>query len=670
MPENTETPAKGGKEELLSLLKSRLSVAKAWAKKPHNSVKEFIREYEIEDLDDTDELRDKIKIGYIFRHTESDIPGIFDNQPELVISGRRSTADDIVGPVKSAYNYLWDIQDLEEKIENATVWFEVGGMGYIKSPWVTKTVKVEEEEPQQVMLEDGTMGENISKVVREVPTYDAPRAYVVNYFKLYFSPETKFAPQLSAENCPYLFEEVITTKEEIKATYGKDVDTNERLKLEDMDDWEGETDRNTQILADDLSRVTKYEYYGTLPKENAPDKELWSYDKEYHVVLTSSQLIKVEECEYPYYPYFILGNYGMSHKFWKFGDAKHLRPLQNELEKYRSQILEHTRKVANPKLLKPGASAINDAELRDPTPGSIVNYTGDAPSFLQPPQLGVEVGIGIKEVRQDLEKTSGSFDLSSGSSQSTVRTPRGISVFSEAADKNLRRKRKKVSRFIRQLLIFQLIQLGTYWKPEDEHTLSILGDSSQGQPNQIMPVTENILNIFRSVDNMYNLDIDTESVSLNKTQIRQDLLTLFDLAKENPDVFNREEIGKMILSRGFDVKQPDNFLTTPEQKKALAESSTPPIKKTVSVTADANTPAGAMLLELEGALPPGTAENVITETQQLVNSVKNAPNPEELSEIPQYGPGSVDLPPDQAMGGLPPSLTPGEDPLPPLNEEV
>ncbi len=601
----------------LSLLKSRLALAKAFCKKPHKAWKNWISEYEIDDIDDTEEIRDKVRIGYVFRRVESDLPAIFDDQPELFFKGKKGSTRVLEPLFEGTYDWLWDVQNLEEKIEDAATYFLLLGMGFIDSPWVTKTKKVT----------DPTTGQEY-----DVPIIDRPDARVPNPFKLYFSPETIFNVILDYEHCPYYFEERSMTKEWIKAEFGKDITPSEKLKTDDTE-VDQEIDQVKESQKDDIQRSTVYKYVGCLPENLAKgiEGEPWHYDKEYQIYFTNSEELKVEELPYDTKPLRCVGNYGLANKFFKFGDAKHLMPLIQEYEQYRSQILKYTRKLANPKPLIPTEADIDEDAFNDPRPGRSVKYAnGTAPSYLAPSGLGQEVIAGANLSKTDMEQQSGSFNLENGSNQSTVKTPRGIQVFSEAADKNVRRKRKKIARFIRQLILFQFKQLAQNWKPEDNHTIDVINpDHPDGAEST--PVTAEVLQVLGDDDILSKLEVEVESLSINRVQMKQDALDLFDLAVQHPEVFNLQEMAKDLLQNGFNKKDADRYLTTEEQRKAMSQVQPEPPKVNVSIKADATTAPGAALLENEGLMQPGQGQEAAqvaqaqTMQQNQITSALNTP---------------------------------------------
>lgn len=569
-PINNET----GSSDRLALLKSRLKIAKLFCKKPHDAWKKWISEYEIEDVEDTDEIRDKVRIGYIFRKTEQEMPSVFDDQPELFIKGRNNLYKALEPGFNALYDHLWDIQNLEEKIEDVGLYFILLGMGFIDSPWTTKTKKVKDlQDVEQPVVDElgqpiiDEMGQPAMQMVKqeveyEVPIIDNPDAKVRNPFKVYFSPETEFNTVLDYDHCPYLFYEETTTKEAIKAEYGKDVEASEKLHVGDTE-IDTEIENEIKEQKDDFKRVTKYHYYGVLPEGMVKDieaSEPWRYDKDYHVIFTNNEELKVEESPYEVKPCFVIGNYGLANKFFKFGDAKHLMPLVKELEQYRSQILKHTRKMANPKPLIEINSEVDENAFSDPRVGKAVKYANIPPQYLSPAQLGSEVSVGIEMARTDLEKTSPSFDLAGGGGQSQVKSPRGIQVYSEASDRGVRRKRKKIARLIRHLIIFQFSQVGQNWDPM---SLSKIGLEENADPNALLEALQDpsVLN---------RIDVEIESLSVNRVQMRQDALDLFDLASKFPNVFNLVEIARDVLQNGFNKRDADRYMISMDQMNQQA----------------------------------------------------------------------------------------------------
>lgn len=625
-------------EDLLGLLKSRLKVAKAFCKKPHEAWHKYIDEYDIKDSEDVNEIRDKIRIPTIFRQVESDLPSIFDDQPDIFLKGRGKYRQ-FNSIFANTYDWLWDSQNLEVSIEDAATYFDLLGMGFMESPWLTKTKTVNEvvSDPQTGQMIPDAKGQPQIKSY-DVPIKDQPDAQVGDPFKYYFSPETIFSTVLTYDKCPYYFKEQSMTQDQIKARFNVDIEPSGELNTTDAD-------LNTEISnlkanegKDDMKRETVYEYYGCLPEKLAPkSKEPWSYDKDYHIYFTMKEKLQAEECQYPTKPLLVLGNYGLANKFWKTGDAKYLIPLNQEQQQYRRQILKHARRLANPKAMLPNDADVDEAAFDDPNVGRSVKYspsaTGAKPEYMQAPALGREVFEGLQTVKADIEQTKGQFSLAEGSNQSQVKTPRGIQVFSEAADKNVRRKKKKVARFIKQLMIFQFKECSQNWNAQDPKVSDIL---SGGIEDMVLAVPE-ALQLLGDENILSKVDIEVESLSTNKVQMKQDALDLFDLASKFPFVFNLDEMAKDVLQNGFGKKDADRYLATDQQKQQFQELQK--INRSqirAAIQLDGADPIGAQILENEGFLQPGQSQPLAQASQQ-VKQVKDVGASVPYKDLPMEG---------------------------------
>jgi hypothetical protein len=657
-------------EDRLSILKSRLSVAKAFCKKPHEAWKAAIAEYELTDTSDTQEVRDKVRVGMFFRRIESDMPAIFDDQPDLFFKGKgRYRAFDEY--FDNVYDYLWDIQQLEELAEDAAAYFLAVGMGFVDSPWVTESETVTEMQPQdQPVIDPMTGAPQTQQVMTEVsyqkPIKNRPEAKVKDLFKIYFSPETKFKTTLDANNCPYYFEEMTMQTDKVKALFGKDVEATGVLHTNiseiDLEIDKIKEDENSKDK-DDVKRVTVYKYVGTLPQEYAKsikdDKKqsvAWDYKTAYECYFTINEELSIKKLNYHCYPLLVLGNYGFANTFFKFGDYKHLKPLISEYQQYRTQLLRHTRKMANPKVMAPVDSEFDEDAFKDPNTGRIVKYRpgdrGEKPEYLSPAALGSEVSAGIEISKTDIEQQSGSFQLAQGSNQSTVKTPRGIRTFSEAADRNVRRKRKKVARFLRDLIKFQFKEVSMNWDPQDPNVTDIIlgGEEQQpqqlspmqGQPNVLAPQPQEeqkpdpaeVLQLLGDENVLAKVEIEVESLSVNKVEMKQEALDFFDVAAQHPDIFNVQEAARDLVQNGFNKKDADRYLVSTEQMKAQA------VQEFVQQI-------GQMNPQLGGAIA------------QMIQSPNMAQMQQGQNEPQANGGGAAQLPPPQA-GGM--------SPIPPMQK--
>ncbi len=548
-------------QELLGLLKSRLKLGKAFAKKPHEDWKKFIKAYNIDSLEaltksirESGELRTAMQIPYIFVDVESEQPSIFDRKPELIVKGKERD-DEIVGNIAdSIYDYQWDKTGLEQEVESAGIYFSLIGFAAQRVLWKTKTKTVTEKTVQPIMDEMGNQisEEEVSNTY-QVPIYDDPDPITVDPFKLYFSPESVFS--VEGDKIPYMFEEKSLSPEEMRETYGKEVDVDSTMDMKELG-LDDDNEFNSGLSREDVKRAKVYEYYGNLPKEQSDDKE-WEFEKEYHVVFYSKGILKQEECQYTSKPYRFLGNYGLPYTFYKFGEGKALYQLERELSKRRSQMVDYGDRFANPKTVISLDTKIDEKAWKDPTAGSIARYSGQVPpQYVDPPKMPDVVNQSSNEARGDLQLVSRQLDISKGGMSSTVKTATGQTIFAQAAEKKYNRAKKKIGRFLQSVVRF-MIEMGIE-NYDDEKIFLITDNMDQANPMVMSQIREKM----KGLGSLYDIQINTESVSVNKDVIRAQAIELYEKTKGDPMV-NQMEIIKNLFRVGFDEVNPEKYLNKP-----------------------------------------------------------------------------------------------------------
>ena len=136
--------------------------------------------------------------------------------------------------------------------------------------------------------------------------------------------------------------------------------------------------------------------------------------------------------------------YGAPNTFFGFGLGKLLAPFQREKSIRRGQMIRYADIAAYPKLLIEEASKIDDSALLDPRENRVVTFKDNKPEYLQPPQISQIVGDTNNLADQDAQQASGLMDISNGSqSSSTVDTATGQSIFADAAEKRVRKAKRR-----------------------------------------------------------------------------------------------------------------------------------------------------------------------------------------------------------------------------------
>ena len=550
---------------LLEIANSRLNLAKRFTKKWTKKVKEWIKDYEIDSLDEiqAEDLHNKLQIPYIFSTVESALPSMFNSFPSLIIKGKGKLDQKFSEFVSAVWEYIYDKTSLEEKVEDAGTMFLVGGMGQLSRGWYTDTEDVEENNQTPITNTDGSpamdeFGQPIMQTTTSVSTVvlkDIPKVEFENYEKVFYSPESRFTIDDEFNDIPYIIKHMVMTPEEIKEKYGKkpskdsyiDVSTiDEDLKIDDVD-----------LCKSDLQRTDIYKYQGVLPEKQSGDKD-WKSDRVYEFIFTKEEIIQKPK-KIRKKNIYQVGNYGVPTKFFKFGEPKILHDLEQDISFGRSTLIDYRDRFAN-KIAATTDAEIDEKALRSPKKFTVVRYSGNAaPSFITPPPMPETVVMGIDQSRQDVAMTSAQLDVGRGGQSSQVDTATGQKIFQEAQSQRIERKRRKIAKFIEAIARDLLIDCSEKW---DVETFAKIVDADP-QDQEFMGYLEQL----KTLGDRFDIEIEPETVVNNKATVGAQSIALYREMKDDP-IVNRVELVKKAIQNGFSLKNVDQYLSqqlTPEQ---------------------------------------------------------------------------------------------------------
>lgn len=556
--------------ELLKLLNTRYSIAKGFTKKFHDEVKRNIDDFEAKGGATGKDgkkngvynrhiatSRYDITIPYIFATHESMTSSFFENMPDLVITGRTSSANK-AEMLKAIYEYLKDVADLDEFLGNSAWWFFLTGM--VKGD-VEYRQKISGYAPQldaqgQPMFDE--MGEPVTVPMYE---YNDPIAEVDNPLKVYFSPDSEFS--IDGKKVPYYIKERLVDVDEIKETYKVEVDADESLEVDDVD---------VKDVQNDLKRAKVMYYYGTLPSSVQDDKKFnqlklkWSYDTNYRVFYTKDEILLAEEM--PEKPCKLARLFAVQNKFFGFGIGTTLHPFQEDMSVRRSQQLAYADRFAFPWLMVGNGLKVDQKSLMDYQKRTPLSYSGDKPpEYLTPPQMPATITDADNAMRGDAQFVSGTLDLSKGAQQTnTVKTATGQQLFAQSQDKRLNKARKALAKYYREVVIQMFKLARDNW--DDEKQITYQDDDG----NDIeLTVTKADL---EGIDFDTDIDFNLDSVSVNQDIMSQRWLGLLEQSVNIPEA-KQDKIFKKVLKESYKVPNPDAYVNTPEEMMAKQQGVAP-----------------------------------------------------------------------------------------------
>lgn len=556
-------PSGKNQDGLVSLLKSRLSIAKKFHEKWLKEVKKWIKDYEIDSFTTTEELHNKLQIPYIFSTVESALPSMFNSFPQLILKGRGKADQDFGDFVTNIWSYIYKITGFEEKVENAGMMFLVAGMGQAENKWLTETEEIEENIEQPITNSDGTPvigpdGQQVTQTITNkynVVTKDVPVLEIKRYDKVFYSPESEFVVDDYEGKIPYMFEHCPMTPDEIEDKYQKKVDSDKYLDTKSVGfsiDLEDE-----QFQKDDLKRVDVYKYQGILPKKFCDEKE-WKCNRVYSVVITDTEVLESPK-KLSKKSIKQIGNYGISTKFHRFGEPKILRELEQDISYGRSSIMDYRDRFAT-KIALPAQTEVDERALKDPRKFLVVRYNGQQPpSYMSPPAMPETILTAIQESRSDIQMTSAQLDIGRGGQDTSVDTATGQKIFQAAQDDRIERKRRKIAHFIEVLARDMLLDCANNW---DVDMFAKIVDLEAADPK----LTEYV-NKLKGIGDEFDIEIEPETVVNNKaTQGAQSIAMYREMKQDS--LVNRAELIREVIKSGFNKKDVERFIAsdmTPEQ---------------------------------------------------------------------------------------------------------
>jgi hypothetical protein len=173
------------------------------------------------------------------------------------------------------------------------------------------------------------------------------------------------------------------------------------------------------------------------------------------------------------------------------------------------------------------------------------------PEYLTAPDMSGTLILSEEKARQDAQFVSGLLDTGRSGNESIVKTATGQSIFADAAEKRMRQAKRQFFRFYRSVVIMLLKLCQENW--EEEKVLSITDE--QGNDMDISVTREDFADINFDTD----IDIDVESVSVNKEVLRAQAIEFYNAVKDDP-IVNREEVVKDTMRDAFNKDDPQKYI--------------------------------------------------------------------------------------------------------------
>ena len=571
---------------LLDLLNTRYKVAKSYTKKFREEVKKSVEDYKCEKQDTSTKVHNKhvkassrydLTIPYIYSTHESILSSVFEKGAELVISDKGSQDETKALAIKALYEYLRDKLDLDSFYWNSAWWYLL--VGFVSSHQFYDMV-IKGQSP--VMGQDGQplLDEMGAPVTTPVYESNDPRTIVDDPKKTYFAPDSEYT--IDGKLVPYIVREKLMESKDLEKKYElKEGDIESTEKLEVGDDYK-EAKEN-----DDIKRTYCKYYCGRVPEKESAEIVDWDADTEYYITFVSNRVLNVSVSDKKTT---LSRWFAAPTDFFGFGLGKTLRSSQKEMSLRRQQQIRYADQYAFPWLAVDATTKVDQRALQDITKRQPLIYTDKPPQFLVPPTTPQTLTDMDNMARSDAQFISGTLDLSKGAQESnTVKTATGQQLFAQSQDKRTNKIRIELGAYFRQCVI-NICQLARdNW--DDDKVLQVAGEEGE-----VVEVTIN-REILDSIDFDTDIDIQLDTITVNKDTLASRSIELYDKVKDDPQVDRRKVFSKM-LKEGFGVKNPESYMLDPNAV------GTQPTEDTTNANVEEPPVEGALPIEQNPYVPP------------------------------------------------------------------
>lgn len=517
---------------------------------------------------------DRISVNLAFSTINVIAPSVAVNHPKITVTANKEGDEDRAVFNEAIINYLWRHHDYRKPFRRAVKDFLILGHAWIKVGWRF----VEQERPLSPMERDQqivTAAEEVQDfaymnpdMAGDLPSDEDIAASVPNT-RMEIVEDQAFVERISPfdmlvdpeatclEDAKWIVQRIVRPLHEVKkdkrfkrsVRQGLEADSGVRYR------WNNDTER--EEYSDLVERVSIFEYY------NIEDGTMCVLSQ------TGSDFL-LDPTPMPYsfgHPYVMLRNYDVPDTFYPIGDLSQIESLQEELNKTRSQMVNHRKRYARKYLYHERSFGPEGREaLESDEDGRFVPVVdenrnlGDIVVPLAQTPLAPEMYNHSHLIEADINTVSGVSEYQRGQMPETRRTATEASIIADAGNARAADKLatieiiiSKVARMVMQLMqqyMTEAQMIRVTGKDDQEYFIAYTRDDIIGE---------------------YDFSVQGGSTQpLNETARRQQAVSLMNaMAPLVGVVVDPAELVKHVLQYGFGIDDAEKFII--QQQPMVAE---------------------------------------------------------------------------------------------------
>ena len=509
--------------------------------------------------------QDLIAVNLAFSTINVIAPSVAVNYPKVVVQANNADDTEKAVFVEAIVNYLWRHHDFRSPFRRAVKDFLVFGHGWVKVGWKfveqAQTVTDIERDTMidQAKIETKLYAEESPLMANELPTdddivasipetvmrvvEDQPFVERVSPFDIFVDPEAT-----CMEDAKWIAQRIIRPLDMAQEDKRYKPSVRKRLSASSMYniyDSNGYQEEKSEYVDE---RVIIWEYYNTV-------------DNTIAVYSDNGDEFLVDPIAMPYaygQPFVMLRNYEVPDHFYPIGDLESIEPLQLELDKTRSQLMNDRKRYARKYLYHErsfgpeGREALESDEDGRLVP--VVDENKPLSEIVMPmPQVPVspEIYNYSEIITNDINTVSGISEYARGAMPEIRRTATEASIVADAQNARSSDKLAIVELAISDVAkrVIQLMQ--QFMTGEQVARLNLRGGETMWIPYS-----------REEIVGEYDFSVQAGSTQpMNETIRKQQAVSLLNaVAPLIGSVIDPTAIALHVLESGFGVKNPEKFL--------------------------------------------------------------------------------------------------------------
>ena len=520
--------------------------------------------------------QDLISVNLAFSTVNVIAPSVAVNYPKIVVQANKPEDRDRAVFVEAVINHQWKHHDFRTPFRRAVKDFLIFGHGWVKVGWkfVEQEQTVTENERdgliQNAIMEANQFAQQYPEQALELPTdaeiianvpesvmrvvEDQPFVERISPFDVYVDPEAT-----CMEDAKWIAQRIVRPLAMAKEDKRYKPAARKRLSLSNVESDVTYTDSydDKRQYVDD--RVVIWEYYDITKNTLS-------------VYAQDGDEFLIDPIEMPYaygQPFVMLRNYDVPDNFYPMGDLEALEPLQLELDKTRSQLMNDRKRYARKYLYHERSFGPEGREaLESEDDGRLVPVVDEnkplSEVVMPMPQVPVspEIYNYSQIIENDINTVSGISEYARGAMPEIRRTATEASIVADAQNARSADKLAIVEICI-SLVARRVVQLMQQFMTGEEMARVAM----KGGDSAFVPYTRD------EIIGEYDFTVQAGSTQpMNETIRKQQAISLMNaVAPLVGTVIDPAALAMHVLEFGFGIQEPDKFLMQQAPPEMMAE---------------------------------------------------------------------------------------------------